>query len=227
LSGATSGLSNKPETVPIPKPLLRGRLHQVALFIAVPAGIRLVVVARSDSIRAAMVIYALSLVGLFGTSAAYHRLNLSPESSRILRSLDHSMIFVLIAGTYTALGVLVLPGVWQVIVLVVVWTGALAGITLKLINIDRFSLAGGTLYITLGWIGIAAIPPMLNSAEILPLVLTVAGGLMYTLGTLVLLRRRPDPNPRVFGFHEIWHAVVIAASACHYVAITLLIPTGD
>jgi hemolysin III len=182
--------------------------------------------AESDLVRAAMSIYALSLVGLFATSAAYHRLNLPPGSSRILRSLDHSMIFVLIAGTYTALGVLVLPGVWQLIVLVVVWTGALAGITLKLINIDRFSMAGGVLYITLGWIGIAAIPPMLSNADILPLALTVVGGLMYTFGTLVLLRRRPDPNPRVFGYHEVWHAVVIAASACHYLAITLLIPTA-
>ena len=226
MPGATSGLSKESKTVPIPKPLLRGRLHQVALFVAVPAGVRLVIMAESDLVRAAMVIYALSLVGLFGSSAAYHRLNLSPGSSRILRSLDHSMIFVLIAGTYTALGVLVFPGVWQLIVLLVVWTGALAGITLKLINIDRFSIAGGALYMTLGWIGIAAIPPMLSNADILPLVLTVVGGLMYTFGTLVLLRRRPDPNPRVFGYHEIWHAVVIAASACHYVAITLLIPTG-
>ena len=173
-----------------------------------------------------MVIYALSLIGLFGTSTAYHRLKLSPGSSRVLRSLDHSMIFILIAGTYTALGVLVLPGWWQLVVLVIVWTGALAGITLKLINVDRFSLAGGTLYITLGWIGIAALPPMLSNAEILPLVLTLTGGLMYTFGTFVLLKRRPDPNPRVFGYHEIWHAVVIAAAACHYVAITLLIPTG-
>jgi hemolysin III len=136
------------------------------------------------------------------------------------------MIFVLIAGTYTAFAVLVLPGMWRLLVLSVVWTGALAGITLKLVNVDRFSFAGGTLYIALGWIGIAALPPMMSNAEILPLALTLAGGLMYTLGTLVLLRRRPDPNPRVFGYHEIWHAVVIAASACHYVAVTLLIPTS-
>ena len=225
MPGATPGLSKKSETVPILKPLLRGRFHQVALFIAVPAGIRLVVMAPSDSIRVAMVVYALSLAGLFGTSAAYHRLDLPPASSRVLRSLDHSMIFVLIAGTYTAFAVLVLPGLWQLVVLVIVWTGALAGITLKLINVDRFSMAGGTLYIALGWIGIAALPPMLINSEILPLGLTLAGGLMYTLGTLVLLRRRPDPNPRVFGYHEIWHAVVIAAAACHYVAITLLLPT--
>ncbi len=225
MPGPTPGLSKKSKAVPILKPLLRGRFHQVALFIAVPAGIRLVVIAPSDSIRVAMFVYALSLAGLFGTSAAYHRLDWSPASSRVLRSLDHSMIFVLIAGTYTAFAVLVLPGLWQLVVLVIVWTGALAGITLKLINVDRFSMAGGTLYIALGWIGIAALPPMLVNAEILPLGLTLAGGLMYTFGTLVLLRRRPDPNPRVFGYHEVWHVVVIAAAACHYVAISLLIPT--
>jgi hemolysin III len=226
LSETTSGLSEQQDSVPIPKPLLRGRLHQVALFLAIPAGFRLVLIARSGSVRAAMLVYALSLVGLFATSAAYHRLKWSPRSTRILRSLDHSMIFVLIAGTYTAFAVLVLPGMWRMLVLSVVWTGALAGITLKLINVDRFSFAGGTLYIALGWIGIAALPPMMSNAEILPLALTLAGGLMYTLGTLVLLRRRPDPNPRVFGYHEIWHAVVIAASACHYLAVTLLIPTS-
>ena len=226
MPGATPGLSKKSKAVPILKPLLRGRFHQAALLIAVPAGIRLVAMARSDSVRIAMVVYALSLAGLFGTSAAYHRLDWSPQSSRVLRSLDHSMIFVLIAGTYTAFAVLVLPGMWQLVVLVIVWMGALAGITLKLINVDRFSMAGGTLYIALGWIGIAALPPMLINAEILPLGLTLAGGLMYTFGTLVLLRRRPDPNPRVFGYHEVWHVVVIAAATCHYVAITLLIPTG-
>lgn len=225
MSETTSGLSEQSDSVTIPKPLLRGRLHQVALLLAVPAGVRLVLIARSGSVRAAMLIYALSLVGLYGTSAAYHRLNLSPRASRILRSVDHSMIFVLIAGTYTAFAVLVLPGLWKLFILLVMWTGALAGITLKLINVDRFSLAGGTLYITLGWVGIAALPPMVSNAEILSLALTLAGGLMYTFGTLVLLRRRPDPNPRVFGYHEIWHAVVIAASACHYVAITLLVPT--
>jgi hemolysin III len=226
MSGATSSLSKKPETVSTPKPRLRGRLHQAALFIALPASVRLVSAAPSGSVRVAMVIYALSLVGLFSASAAYHRLNWSPMALRRVRSLDHSMIFLLIAGTYTAFGVLVLHGVWQLLVLVVVWTGALVGITLKLVNVEGFSRAGGTLYIALGWIGIAALPPMLSESKILPLVLTLAGGLMYTVGTLVLLRRRPDPNPLVFGYHEIWHALVVAASTCHYAAITVLLRTG-
>jgi hemolysin III len=172
-----------------------------------------------------MIIYGLSLIGLFGASAAYHRLNWSPGALRWVRSLDHSMIFLLIAGTYTAFGVLLLRGLWQ-LVLVVVWTGALVGITLKLIKVDGFSRVGGTLYIGLGWMGIVALPQVLSESGALALVLTVAGGLMYTFGTVVLLRRSPDPKPLVFGYHEIWHALVVAASTCHYVAITLLLRTG-
>jgi hemolysin III len=223
MSGPTSALSSEPETVSTSKPRLRGRLHQVALFIAVPASVRLVGAAPSGPVRMSTIIYALSLVGLFGASAAYHRLDWSPTALRRARALDHSMIFLLIAGTHTAFGVLVLHGVWQQLVLVVVWMGALVGITLKLVNIEGFSTAGGTLYIALGWIGIAALPQVLSESEVLPLVLILAGGLMYTVGAFVLLRRRPDPNPLVFGYHEIWHALVVAASTCHYAAITVLL----
>ena len=223
MSEPTSSLSRKPETVSTSKPRLRGRFHQGALVIAVPASVRLVGAAPSGSVRVAMVVYALCLVGLFGASAAYHRLNWSPTALRRLRRLDHSMIFLVIAATYTAIGVLVLHGVWQQLVLVIVWMGALVGVTLKLVNIDGFSRAGGTLYIALGWIGIATLPQVLSESEVLPLVLILAGGLMYTVGAFVLLRRRPDPNPIVFGYHEIWHALVVAASTCHYAAITVLL----
>jgi hemolysin III len=225
MSGATSSRTKRPEPLSTPKPRLRGRLHQAALFIAVPAGVRLAGAAPSGSVRVAMIMYALSMVGLFGASAAYHRLNWSPTALRRVRSLDHSMIFLLIAGTYTAFGVLVLHGLWRLLVLAVVWTGALVGVTLKLVKIEGFSRAGGTLYMALGWIGIVALPQVLSESETLPLVLTVAGGLMYTVGAVVLLRRRPDPNPLVFGYHEIWHALVVAASTCHYAAITLLLRT--
>lgn len=222
---ATSSLSEETEAVSTPKPRFRGWLHQMALIIAIPASVRLVAAAPSSEIRVATSIYALSLVGLFGASAAYHRVDWSPTALRRARALDHSMIFLLIAGTYTAFGVLVLHGLWQLLVLVVVWTGAVVGITLKLVKIDGFSRVGGTLYMALGWIGIVALPQVLSESEALPLVLTVAGGLMYTVGAVVLLRRRPDPNPLVFGYHEIWHALVVAASICHYAAITLLLRT--
>ena len=219
--------SKEPEAVSITKPRLRGRLHQAALFIAAPASVLLVSAAPSGLARVAMITYALSLVGLFGASASYHRLHWSPTALRRVRALDHSMIFLLIAGTYSAFAVLVLHGVWQLFVLVVVWTGALVGIALKLVKIDGFSRTGGTLYIALGWIGIASLPQALSESDALPVVLTVVGGLIYTIGAVVLLRRRPDPNPLVFGYHEIWHALVVAASTCHYVAITALLRTGS
>jgi hemolysin III len=225
MSGTASSHSERPEPVSTAKPRLRGRLHQVALFFAVPAGLRLVS-AASGRVRVAMIVYALSLVGLFGASAAYHGFHWSPTALRRMRSLDHSMIFLLIAGTYTAFGVLVLHGLWRMLILVVVWAGAVVGIVLKLVKIDGFSRVGGTLYIALGWIGIAALPEVLSESEALPLVLTVAGGLMYTVGAVVLLRRRPDPNPLVFGYHEIWHSLVVAASTCHYAAITMLLRTA-
>lgn len=173
--------------------------------------------------RIGVAIYAVALIGLFGTSAAYHRLRWSPRALRIMRSLDHSMIFFLIAATHTAFAMMVLDGVWRWIVLSLVWAGTTLGIAFKLIRIDGFSRVGGTLYIALGWLGVATMPAALREAGVWPLVLIAAGGLMYTAGALVLLRRRPDPNPRVFGYHEVWHALVVLASACQYGAITLML----
>ena len=222
MTRSESSHSEEPDPVATARPRFRGQLHKVALFLAIPAGVRLVT-AASGAVRVAMVIYASSLVGLFGVSATYHRLQWSPRAHRRMRSLDHSMIFLLIAGTYTAFGVLVLHGQWRLVVLGVVWTGALLGIVLKLVRIDGFSRVGGTLYIALGWTGIAALPEILSKSEALPFVLTLAGGVMYTVGAVVLLRRRPDPSPLVFGYHEIWHSLVVAASACHNAAISMLL----
>jgi hemolysin III len=222
----TSSLSEELETAATPTPRWRGRLHLMALIIAIPATIRLVVAAPSGAVRVATAIYALSLVGLFATSSAYHGWNWSQPALERIQTLDHSMIFVLIAGTYTAFGVLALPGLWRLVVLAVVWTGTLVGITIKLVKIDWLSPVAGALYIALGWAGIAALPQVLGDLGALPVVLIVAGGVMYTVGALVLLRRRPDPNPHVFGYHEVWHALVVVASACHYAAISVLVRTG-
>ena len=133
------------------------------------------------------------------------------------------MIFLLIAGTNTAYAILVLSGIWQWLLLVVVWAGAIVGITLKFVRIDGFARIGGTLYIALGWIGIATLPQALQASKGAPLILVALGGVMYTVGAVVLLRKRPDPSPRVFGYHEIWHSLVVAASACHFTAITMLV----
>jgi hemolysin III len=140
-----------------------------------------------------------------------------------MKRLDHSMIFVLIAGTYTPIALLVVEGGWSTALLAVVWGGAALGIALKLLRIDDLHAVGGTLYIVLGWLAIAAIPAMVRGLHPVALAFIVAGGLLYTTGAIVLARHRPDPNPRVFGYHEVWHAFTIAAGACHYVAMLLIV----
>jgi hemolysin III len=140
-----------------------------------------------------------------------------------MRSLDHSMIFVLIAGTYTPFGILALHGAWQIGVLAAVWVGAALGIALKLVRIAGLDRLGTALYIVLGWTAILALPQVLREVATLPLVFTVAGGLLYTSGAIILYRRRPDPKPLVFGYHEVWHTLVVLASLCHYTAIMLLL----
>ena len=205
------------------KPLLRGRSHQLAVLAAIPAGIFLISNAPSGSTRFATAVYATTLIGLFATSAAYHRINWSPAALHWMRRLDHSMIYLFIAGTNTAYTILVLEGIWQWVLLLGVWAGAIVGITLKLVKFDGFARIGGALYIALGWIGVISLPQAIHNSDGGPLLLVGVGGLMYTIGAVVLLRRRPDPSPSVFGYHEIWHALVVAASACQFTAITMLV----
>jgi hemolysin III len=212
-----------PAAAPQSKPRFRGRLHQGALLVAIPGGVALVAAARPGATRVAAAVYALSLVGLFASSSAYHRLRWSRRALRRMRSLDHAMIFFLIAGTYTAFGVLTLSGPWRVAILSVVWIGAVIGVALRLVRIDGLGLIGGALYIVLGWTAIVALPELLREVETLPLLLIVAGGLLYTTGAVILFRRRPDPKPYVFGYHELWHSFVVIASLCHYVAIMLML----
>jgi hemolysin III len=140
-----------------------------------------------------------------------------------MRSLDHSMIFLLIAGTYTAFGVLALSGLWRLAILAVVWAGAGVGIGLKLFRIHGLGPIGGALYIALGWTATVALPQVSKQVEPLPLLLIVAGGVLYTTGSVVLFLRRPNPSPLVFGYHEVWHSFVVLASLCHYAAIMLML----
>jgi hemolysin III len=211
------------DAVELVKPTWRGRLHQAAFFVAIPAGMALVAVARGTSARVAASIYACSLVGLFGASAAYHRLARSPRSRRWLKRADHAMIFVLIAGTATPVALLALHPPWSVLLLVVVWGGAALGIALKMARVEGFRALTGTLYIVLGWAVVLVLPQLVHGLSAASLVLVLMGGLLYTTGAIVLLRNKPDPAPATFGYHEIWHSMVIAASACHYVAVLLLL----
>jgi hemolysin III len=202
---------------------MRGRLHEIAFFIALPAGIALVALADTGRSRLAAVIFAVGLAGVFGSSAAYHRVAWSEPARNRMKRLDHSMIFILIAGTYTPLCLLALNGAWSVVTLATVWAGAITGIILKQVNIDGLRRVCGFLYIALGWASIVALPQMFHVMSVTGSVLVVAGGLLYTLGAIVFAVKRPDPNPAVFGYHEIWHAFTAGAGLCHYAAVLLLV----
>jgi len=136
-----------------------------------------------------------------------------------MRRLDHSMIFVLIAGTYTPLCLLALSGAWSVVMLATVWAGAITGIVMKQFNVDGLRRVSGFLYITLGWISIVTLPQLFHTMSVAAFTLVVVGGLLYTVGAIVFAVKRPDPNPAVFGYHEIFHVLVIAAAALQFVAV--------
>lgn len=205
------------------KPTWRGRLHQVAFFVAVPAGVVLVAIARTTTGKVAGGIYAATVAGLYGASAAYHRARCSQRVRRWLKRLDHSMIFALIAGTATPFSLLVLRPPWSVAFLSVVWGGAVAGVILKAIRLDGFRVLTGILYVGLGWTAILLIPAFIRRLNPGSLVLLLVGGVLYTAGAVVLLRNKPDPAPATFGYHEIWHSMVIGASTCHYAAVLLMV----
>ncbi len=133
------------------------------------------------------------------------------------------MIFVLIAGTYTPFALLVLGRPWSIVLLSVVWAGAAAGVILKLVKIDGFSAVGGALYIVLGWMAIFTAPQIIRGVSGATAGLLLAGGILYTTGAIVLARNKPNPSPRVFGYHEVWHSFVVGASACHYAVILLVV----
>ena len=216
-------MSPMPESAPPVKPLLRGWIHLVAFFVSIPAGVVLVLLAQSAAARVAAAIYALSLTALFGASAAYHRVRWSPRASRRMKRLDHSMIFVLIAGSYTPISILVLHGAWSVVILSIAWAGAVLGITLKLARIDGLHGVTGILYMGLGWLATIALPQLVRGMTVPQLVLLVTGGLLYTAGAIVFASRRPDPRPAIFGFHEVWHSFMVAAAACHFAMIALVL----
>jgi hemolysin III len=204
-----------------PSPLLRGRLHQVAFFAAIPAGLALVLIASGPEEVVGAIVYWVALLAQFGTSAAYH-LGAWGESGRVrMQTLDHATIFVLIAGTYTPFCLVVLHGVQGLVVLTIVWIGAAVGVATKIYRTDLHVLSG-FLYLGLGWVGVIVFPALVRELSTTQLVLMVLGGLFYSGGALVLALHRPNPWPRTFGYHEVWHTATIAAAACLYTAILLV-----
>jgi hemolysin III len=214
-------------TLDLGKPRLRGVSHQWAFYASLALGAALVAAAEAGRPRLAAAVYALSVAALFGTSALYHRITWASQAARRwMRRLDHSMIFFLIAGTYTPFALLVLDGDLATVILVVVWAGALAGSVMKLVWIDAPKVLVAILYLALGWVAVAAFPTLLDELGITGTALVVVGGLLYTAGALVYAFQRPNPAPAVFGYHEVFHALVILAAALQYAVIAFYVIPG-
>jgi hemolysin III len=201
------------------KPRLRGVIHQYAFFVALVLGAALVVLAPDGKARLAAAIYAVSVAGLLGTSALYHRRDWTVRARMWMRRLDHSMIFVLIAGTYTPFALLVLHGTLAQTILIVVWAGALGGTILNLFWVRAPKAVTASVYIALGWVAVAALPQMAREIGVLGVGLIALGGVLYTAGAVIYAMRRPNPVPGVFGYHEVFHALVVAAAAAHFAAV--------
>jgi len=207
----------------VSKPRLRGVLHQYAFLFAVVLGAALVLAAEGPRERAAAAIYAAGLVGLLGTSALYHRIDWPTARMRTwMRRLDHSMIFVLIAATTTPIALLALDDPLGTVLLVVVWSGALAGVALALLWPGAPKWVSALAYVAVGWSGAIAMPGLAAYAAV-ALALVAAGGVMYTAGAVVYALGRPDPAPAVFGYHEVFHALVVAAAALHFAAVAIVV----
>jgi hemolysin III len=204
-----------------PRPRFRGVVHQWSFFVALVAGTALVVWAPAGRATTASAVYAIALAGLLGTSALYHRITWQPRARAWLRRLDHSMIFVLIAGTYTPFAVLVLDGTLSDVVLIGVWGGAVAGIVFTLVWADAPKWLTAASYVALGWFSVISVPQIFSRAGVGAFVLLALGGLAYTAGAVVYARRRPDPRPATFGYHEIFHVLVVIAAAAHFTAVAV------
>ena len=203
------------------KPRLRGVLHQAAFAISLITGTAIIILAEGTRATTAATVYAVSVALLFGTSAAYHRGSWSPRAREVMERLDHSMIFVLIAGTYTPFSLLLLDGATRWVVFGVVWGGALVGILARNLLPRRGRWLFTGLYLALGWVALAVLPDLARTGGLSVLVLLLLGGVFYSAGAVVYARRRPDPSPRWFGFHEVFHALTILAFVAHYVAVSV------
>jgi hemolysin III len=211
----------------IPKPRLRGVSHQWAFFVSLVAGAALIVAASGGREVLAVSIYAFSLSALLGTSALYHRVTWEPGARRWMRALDHTMIFVLIAGTYTPFAMLVMTGTFADVILVVVWASALGGAILNLAWWNAPKWFTAAVYISTGWAAIAAMPQLWDKIGPVAVGLLALAGALYTAGAVIYARRSPDPNPEVFGYHEIFHVLVIVAAALNYLVVAFYaLPEG-
>ena len=204
------------------KPRLRGWLHAYAAVVSIVSGATLIAV--SAALRGGLAglttsVYCATVTLLFGTSALYHRVNWSAPARVLMKRLDHSMIFVFIAGTYTPIAVLALPTGPMIGVLVAVWSGAAVGVGIQLFWSGAPRWLSAPCYIALGWVAVFVMPDLLHNTGVAAFVLIVVGGAIYTVGAVVYATKRPNPYPGTFGFHEVFHACTLVAAICQYVAV--------
>lgn len=201
------------------KPILRGWSHLVAAIVFPLLGLALVAPADGGGAKVATGVYTAGLTVMYGVSAAYHRGRWSPPVRRRMRRLDHSTILIGIAATYTPIMAVGVGGTTAKVMLTIVWLGALGGVAMRLLWFDAPRWIVATTYLGLGWVALLALPSMLDKLGTATLFLVLLGGLVYSAGALVFARKRPDPLPTVFGYHEVFHALVLIAGACFYVAV--------
>ncbi len=205
------------------KPLLRGHLHQWTALSGIAVAVVLVVLSPGGLPRLGSAIWGVGTLLMFGTSALYHRITWAPKARTVMKRMDHAMIFVFIAGTYTPYCLTVLHGTERLVVLLVIWLGAMAGITVRMAWLGAPRGVTISLYIALGWVAVFVLPSILHGAGVAALVLLMVGGVLYSGGAVVYALRRPDPFPAVFGYHEIFHACTVLAYVCHAVSIYLAV----
>jgi len=217
---ATATVASAPAVI---RPALRGSFHRAAVPVAVV--LTLVLAARTDTsgARAAVVVYGASVTAMLAVSGAYHLRRLWHRDRRLLRRLDHSMILVATAGTYTAVIVLALTGTTRVVLLVVAWALVLVGAAIRMLWLDAPSLLVAVVYVVAGWQIVLDVPAYVGALGTAELALLAVGGVCYSVGAGVYATRRPDPWPTVFGYHEAFHALVVLGAMCHWVAVALLV----
>jgi hemolysin III len=205
------------------RPRFRGVSHRIAFFLTLPLAALLALEVDTAAGRVAAIAFGVSVAAMFGASALYHTVTWPDAKRRWLRRLDHAGIYALIAGTYTPVGLLVLTGNWQLAVLGIVWIGAATAIALKFLWVDGPKWLSAAIGVALGWVAVVVFPQILDRVGIAGSLLVLAGGIAYTAGAVVYALRRPDPSPAVFGYHEVFHALVIVAVACQYSAIAFYV----
>jgi hemolysin III len=213
-------------STPIPvlaKPLLRGVLHQAAFVVSLVVGTLLVVGAEGARRHLAAAVFAGSVAACFGASALYHRVTWTPRVRLWMRRIDHAGVYLLIAGSYTPVCLLVLNGAWRLVVLTIVWAGAAAAILLKFVWVAAPKWLAAGIGVSLGWLAVAVLPQLATRLNPAAVVLLGIGGIAYTAGAIIYARRRPNPAPAVFGYHELFHALTIVAVACQYIAIAFFV----